>query len=264
MGLVILFASCQKLDRPALGDYPKDANPPGGPLKFYTAFDGSTVDSIRATFSQGNPLTFTPNGISGQALQGADGKALKYPSANDFWKSNSFSIAWWMKSAPHADGAQFLFSMPSKDYWHNSAMFLLIESQALSTPTAATVKFTMHDQWFEFTGANRMPNILNGQWNHVVIVYDETTSKLSYYINGSQLTGLPANLTDVKKSGNPRGPAAFKNIQNFIVSGFGKHVSIDGPTDAWVKSYTGQLDQFRLYGKALTAAEVTALYNSKL
>jgi hypothetical protein len=40
MGLVIMLGACQKMDRPALGDYPKDANPPGGPLKFYTAFDG--------------------------------------------------------------------------------------------------------------------------------------------------------------------------------------------------------------------------------
>ena len=50
LAFVIAIASCQKLTRPALGDYPKDSNPPGGPLKFYAAMDGSSVDSIRANF----------------------------------------------------------------------------------------------------------------------------------------------------------------------------------------------------------------------
>jgi hypothetical protein len=63
LGLVVLAASCQKMTRPALGNYPKDANPPGGPLKFYAAFDGTSsnalmngVDSIRADFPSNNPL----------------------------------------------------------------------------------------------------------------------------------------------------------------------------------------------------------------
>ena len=66
LAAMILFTACQKLDKPELGNnYPKDSNPPGGPLKFYVAFDGTTsnpsmnaVDSIRASFASDNPLTF--------------------------------------------------------------------------------------------------------------------------------------------------------------------------------------------------------------
>jgi hypothetical protein len=36
-----------------------------------------------------------------------------------------------------------------------------------------------------------------------------------------------------------------------------------GPQDPWIHSYSGAMDQFRLYNKALTASEVTALFNSK-
>jgi hypothetical protein len=267
LGLAVLIGavlvSCQKLDRPKLGQYPVDTNPPGGPLKFYTAFDGTTVDSIRANFATDNPLSFT-TGITGQAIQGQRPKALKYPSANDFWKSTSFTISWWMKHSPHAGGAEFLFSLPSKDYWHNSALFLLIEDQNQSTTSLAAIKLAVQDQWFEFVGANRMPgNILNGQWHHLVITYDEATSKLTYYVDGSKLDNLPANLTDVKNGANPRGPLSFNNVSNFIIGGWGKHVGIDGPTDAWVQAYSGALDQFRLYNKALTASEVLALFNTK-
>ena len=57
LALIIAITSCQKLARPALGNYPKDTNPPGGPLKFYAALEGSAVDSIRANFGIDNGVT---------------------------------------------------------------------------------------------------------------------------------------------------------------------------------------------------------------
>ena len=90
LALVIAIAGCNKPSRPALGDYPKDANPPGGPLKFYAAFDGTTanplmnaVDSIRANFPSDNPLA-SADGVEGKGIQGVIDKAIKYPGANDF------------------------------------------------------------------------------------------------------------------------------------------------------------------------------------
>ena len=35
---VAALVGCQKMERPALGNYVKDTNPPGGPLKLYTSF----------------------------------------------------------------------------------------------------------------------------------------------------------------------------------------------------------------------------------
>lgn len=267
MFLPVLFlsiSSCQKMDRPKLGDYPKDTNPPGGPLKFYTAFDGSDVDSIRGTFAASNPLKFV-QGVNQQAVQGERGKAIRYPSANDFKNSTSFTLSWWMKQKPHKDGAEFVFSLTDKDYWHNSAMFLLIEDEGQSTSSEAAIKFVMQDQWFEFVGGNRMSgNILNDQWHHLAIVYDQTTSKLTWYVDGNALSNLPANLTDVKKDGNPRGPLTLRNAENLILAGWGKHVGLAGPEDPWVQSYSGALDQWRMYNRPLSATEVMALYNSKL
>ena len=270
-----IFA-CQKFERPKLADYPKDANPPGGPLKFFTAFDGTTsdklmnaVDSIRANFPSDNPLTAIA-GVSGKAVQGLDQKALLYPSANDFSKVTSFTIAFWEKnSVPGGGSPQFLFSLPSKDFWHQSAIFALMDHDgAGSTATDAVFKFAVQDNWFEFTPGNgKMPgNLLNGNWHHMAIVYDETTSKITWYIDGKALTGLASNMTDLKKNGAPYGKLDFKNTYNFVVGGWNKHGNLGNgaPTDGWIQSWQGGLDQFRLYGKALTASDVLALYNSKM
>src|SRR6186997_1873734 len=101
--LILVAGSCSKKARPPLGDFPKDADPhfplyPGGPLKFYTAFNGTSadklmnaVDSVRANFPTNNPLV-SVTGISGKAIQGNGTKAIKYPNANDFNVATSATI----------------------------------------------------------------------------------------------------------------------------------------------------------------------------
>src|SRR3990170_5176147 len=128
--IVFIAGSCQKMDRPKLGDYPKDANPAGGPLKFYAAFDGTTsnslmnaVDSIRANFPSENPLAST-DGIMGKAVQGVIDKAIKYPSANDFKDVTSCTISMWVNNTVNPN-TELYFSLVDKDYWHQSSAFLL-------------------------------------------------------------------------------------------------------------------------------------------
>src|SRR6478609_7037103 len=92
----IAIAACQKMDRPVMGDYPPDTNPPGGPLKFYAAMDGSSVDSIRANFGTNTDVEFVA-GVSSDAMSANASGHVVYPSANDFNKSQSFSISFWLK-----------------------------------------------------------------------------------------------------------------------------------------------------------------------
>lgn len=261
---VMVIAGCQKMDRPELGDYPKDSNPPGGPLSFYAAFDGSSsdalmngVDSVKANFPQSNPLGSVA-GISGKAIQGVDGKSIYYPSANDFKNAKSFTIAFWVKRPAAAGRTEFMFSLKDDTYgWSHSAAFVLVENQ---TATKATMKFGLMDQWLE--GDFNKP-MFDGNWHHIAYVYDQTTSKMTYYFDGAVVTGMTPTQTDVKNNGAPRGAVDFSKSTMWIIGGWNKHAGTAGPTDDWVKSFAGTLDQFRLYSKALTASEVSALYTNK-
>jgi hypothetical protein len=275
LGIALLATSCQKMERPALGNFPQDANPPGGPLKFYVAFDGTTndplmnaVDSSRANFPAENPFT-SIDGVSGKAAQGVSQTAIKYGSANDFSSATSFTISFWERNTvPGGGNPQWLFGLASRDYWHQSALFLFVDHDgAGSTASEAVVKMAIQDQWFEFTPGNgRMPgNLLDGNWHHMAIVYDENTSKLTYYVDGQALTGLNPVLTDVKDGGAPRGPLSFNNTYNFILGGWNKHGNLGqgAPTDAWIESWQGGLDQFRMYSEALSAADIQELYTAR-
>ena len=261
--LVVIIAgtSCKKTKRPALGDYAKDANPPGGPLKFFAAFNGTStnplmnaVDSIRANFPSDNPLVSIA-GVTGKGIQGDGNKAIKYPSANDFKGVTSCTIAMWFNNTVNSN-TELLFSLTNKDYWHESAAFLLIEH---ATPTKCQLKFALQDHWVEYIDNFNKP-LFDGNWHHLAFTYDETSSTVKVYYDGAEVPlppGAAGNFAGI-------GKLTLGNSNNLVVGGWNKHAGLSGPTDGWINGFTGKLDQFRMYGKVLTATEVQALYNSKL
>jgi len=259
--VVIAGTSCKKTKRPALGDYTKDANPPGGPLKFYAAFNGTStnplmnaVDSIRANFPSDNPLVAIA-GVTGKGIQGDGNKAIKYPSANDFKGVTSCTISLWFNNTVNGN-TELLFSLANKDYWHESAAFLLVEH---ATPTKCQLKFALEDHWVEYIDNFNKP-LFDGNWHHLAFTYDETSSTVKVYYDGIEVP-LPAGA-----AGNfaGLGKLTLANSNNLVVGGWNKHAGLSGPTDGWISAFTGKMDQFRMYGKVLTASEVLALYNSKL
>lgn len=269
--LVVAATSCQKMDRPGVGTYPADANPPGGPLKFYVAFDGSSsdvlrnaVDSIRANFPAANSGT-SVDGISGKAYQGSPSSFVQFGAANDFAGVTSFTLSFWLKKTPQAagTGTNFAFSLNAKDYsWTKLQMFLLFEDAGNpSTVDSAACKFYLLDQWFEFVGTKRIKNLLNGEWHHLAFTYDETTSTLSTYVDGQAPTNLPAGFGNVSNGGSPRGPLTFSGTSGFTIGGAG---DVAKSANGWMGNFDGQLDQFRLYGVALSASEINALFQSRL
>lgn len=269
LSLLILAFSCQNLDRPDLeADFPKDANPPGGPLKFYVAFDGTTtnplmnaVDSVRAKFPSNNPLS-SVDGIKGKALQGAKYKYVKYSSANDFAQNaKSFTISVWVKKGNMGTDHVFSLPSPASYHWSAASMFLLTEGSVAQPFVKFFVKDSSNEKWFEWTGANSVVGLYDGNWHHLAFVYDATTSKMTLYKDSVANTNVPewtghgnitlepSKITGLKIGAGP---------QEFTAA------EIAAGADDWLKnSWTGGIDQFRMYTSALTAAEVQTLYTKK-
>ncbi len=268
LALVALISfSCQNLDRPELGDYPADANEPGGPLKFYVAFDGTTsnelmnaVDSIRAKFPSDNPLT-SIDGVSGKAVQGENYKYVKYSSANDFASTaGSFTVSVWAKKGDLK--TDHIFSMPAVSgyHWSGASMFLLTEGSVATPIVKFFVKDSVGEKWFEWTGSNAVTGFYDGSWHHLAFVYDGSTSVMTLYVDGvahanapswtnhGNVSLEPSNITGLKVGAGP---------QEFTAS------EISSGAGDWLKnSWNGGIDQFRMYSSALTSAEVQTLYNN--
>lgn len=269
LSIGVLAFSCQNLDRPDLEDnYPKDTNAPGGPLKFYTAFDGITtnplmnaVDSIRAKFPSSNPLLST-DGIKGKAIQGEKYKYVKYSSANDFAQNaKSFSVSVWAKKGNLATDHIFSLPSPATYHWSAASMFLLTEGSITTPVLKFFVKDSVGEKWFEWAGANAVTGFYDGNWHHLVFSYDATTSKMTLYKDGVAHSFVPEWTGHGNVSLEPSKITALKigaGPQEFTAAQIQ-----DGASD-WLKnSWTGGIDQFRMYTKALSSAEVTDLYNKK-
>lgn len=269
--MALTVYSCRKMSTPPLGDYPVDANPPGGPLKFYVAFDGNTtdalmnaVDSVRANFASANPLT-SVTGISGRAIKGENKKFVKYVKPNDWaTTAKSFTVSFWYrrdgqtKNNSGTNGPEYIMSFKSNNgHWSGSNLLLFLEGDN----AACAVKFMIADKnnadnWFTWEGGNTIAGLMNNQWHHILLTYNATNSTMTLYVDG---VANPNTRT--------WGTHGDVNIDNNAITevrvGAGPN-NATTDTDDWLSStWKGEIDQLRLYSTVLTQAEITGLFAGK-
>ena len=264
LALAILVAGCQKITRPALGDYPVDHNPPGGPLKFYAAYDATDVDSIRANFGVDNNSSIVDGGASGKALQldGMKNGYTVYPSANDAGAATDFTVSFWMnitaaqKDNNHAVGVLALAS--STNFWGECTWFADNNDKGTSDSMNLKIHFAngSGDNWdfAGYTGNKRWPGMYDGKWHNVAFTYDATSKTGTLYRDGVQF--------DQKTNET----IAFDgNSSQLIVGGFQEAAGIVDTysNNSWMAGFPGMIDNVRLYGKALSASDIQAIYNNK-
>jgi len=268
---MLAVTGCQQMDHPALGDYPEDENPAGGPLKFYVNFDRESdnplmraVDETRAKFPTENNFT-SGEGISGSGVWGVTDKMISYPKPNDWGATaDSFTVSFWEKHNGQTKnganpGAEHVFSIPSSNgHWSGATMFLLFD--AAPTTTAAAVKFVMVDKnmadtWMTWEGGNSIEGIIDNQWHHFVFTYNATTSDFTMWIDG------------VNKGTKTWTGHGALNLDDSKISGFrignGPQSQNDGGDNWLYSNWKGGLDQFRLYNTVLTEAEIQDLFTNK-
>ena len=283
--VVLLATSCQKMDEPGLGDFPKDTNPPGGALKFYAAFDGTTdnglknaVDSIRANYPSENPFQ-SVDGINGKAIQGEAGKFIKYASFNDWAQSSSFTISYWVKKDGQTlnntggNGPEYAFSIrgtkkDNNDYhWSSSVMLVFLEGNnaaaalkvmVVNPSDPSNVESSPEDHWFEWAGGEALSGVLNNQWHHIALTYDEVSSNMKLYVDGVQ------NPNVKNWAGHGKMRLSTHRAAEYRVGGGPRNPDEADGAGGWLQSsLKGNIDQLRLYNTVLTAAEVNTLFTTK-
>ncbi|HMG67413.1 MAG TPA: LamG domain-containing protein [Chitinophagaceae bacterium] len=262
--LILGFAACKKLDRPALGNFPQDTNPPGGPLKFYAAMDGTNVDSIRANFGVNNDASFVDGGVSGKAVQldGSKNGFVSYPSANDFGGSSDFTISYWInitmaqKDNNHAVGV--LSFANSKNFWGNITFYADNNAKSPSDSMDLKIHFGAPgngDNWdfANYNFAHAWPHMYDGNWHQVAFTYDATAKVGTVYRDGAQF--------DQKTNETIK----FESPSQVVVGGFQEAAGVvdNYGNNTWMAGFPGKMDNVRLYGKALSSAEVLALFTNK-
>lgn len=271
----VVFNSCKK-------DPPK---PDPDPEEEFTS-DSVARENLIAKFSfednitdakenvTGGTATFVTygTGVKGKCYTGADSAYAVYTNPGSVKDLTGLTVAFWIKTTQHTDGAECVFMLNNAGSWIGD-LFLLQES-GVDGNDSIRFKFRIsdwgegvswHEQWIDFGGEQRFTGIL-GEWSHLAFTYDGPSSKFNAFVNGVKLI-LPAEFTDRLDGdgGAPLGDLLFNTAGNthFIFGTYQNIVSGSG-YDTWMKDFNGEMDEFRIYNKALNEGEIDQLYDLEI
>lgn len=198
-------------------------------------------------------------GAIGQAYQNTGGQALILtPDAESLSKLegiSSFTVAMWIKFDGSNAGSTGLFNIGnSADVVGNLSFFL--NNGNTQDPGSFYFKGyfnnTTGTTWFDLGGDTTITGMANS-WQHVALSFDGETSTMTLWHNGT-----------VKSSYTWDGLAlGFKNLTGIVLGAFPAQVGL-GATGDWTETadfYTGMVDEVYLFDKALSADEMTELFN---
>lgn len=272
MGISVL--SCQKLDRPELGEFERDPDPPPySELKSQLTFEenGDDAGENGLSLTEAKDVTYV-DGVSGKAVKFGTQGYMLYKAIGDtvVWPNNfkgvpadtltnlgSFTLAFWMNGASPVTNAQGLFSISNKNqFWGSLDLFL--EGFATGEDSAflkihmfnANMPDGNGEEWSEV----KIPEALD-RWTHLALTYDAKTSKFIVYANG-------AAVIDKTLGGGAYGKIKYKDFNGMVV---GNHqfqttpsLTNHGP-EGWASAFNGAIDNLRIYNMALTGDQVNSL-----
>jgi hypothetical protein len=262
IGSTLLF-SCTKKDNDDFfppGDVPPTAGgfktigeiAPNNLIAYWNFDDDSILDSVSKTIGTNFGMTFTP-GLKGKALTGnPDGTKKAYATTipTDAIKNmKQYTVNLWVNT-PQNTGATGLFSLGNtQGFWANINMFF----ENGGTTTNARFKTIFVDNGVEFdTGVPTINNAFNS-WTSYTGTYDGAGNFRSY-VNGSLVgTNTKAGLGDIRFLN--LGPIVFGALHFMTVP---SSTAATGAQD-WAGYLPGKLDEIRVYNRALTPIEVSAL-----
>ncbi len=256
--IVLGLSACQKKFDPSsyapplsIGGFTSTKEIAPSNLVAYYAFNGSAIDSVSNTAGTATGIGYSA-GIKGQAMQGALNGYIVGTPPTSVGSLTSFTVTEWFKTPAPSTGIIGLFSLANTtNFWGNIEFFI----ENGSTNDAGKLRIHIFNGTDDRTlEINNAVNLFD-KWNSMAVTYNQENSTVSVYLNGSL---LKAGTLD-----GLAGPLALKNVGKFV---FGTVQFMTSPSqttshnsEPWASFLTGQLDEVRVYNKALTIDEISAL-----
>jgi len=206
-------------------------------LVLYCPFSGSIEDKgpFQNTLEPHN-IEFT-EGVVGEGISfnGINGylDILDNPSLN--MGESDFSISLWLRFSYLTDGyASVLSKVEETGYPYTGIGFFVGNLRdEFSTEFRTTGAYSL------FSHTSRLNQLNNGLWKHIVLV--RRGRDLEIYVNGGFINSVSLPLTNVSNNGNIRIGCNSENIK--------------------MQRFSGDLDELRIYNRALRGDEIGELSN---
>lgn len=282
ISLTFAITSCksktQDVVLPAIGGYNNSNEVAAANLKAHWTFDGTQKEDISGVSPAQVVGASYVSGIKGQGV-GLSNGFLYYTGVTGLSAvTTSFSVSAWFqvnnnKPSPTTGGGtplevfQWVRATPSTDPNNpfGNINFTLETGQFAHTPATGYDTLIIHPTYRDQAGGlqdniNNYPlNLVKdttGKWIKSTITYDNTTHLFQTWVNGVKVSNFEDRGTNVFT------PSASTNavIGAWVANVTGLGVTAQGFT----VPFTGAIDEVRVYNKALTSAEISALYQLEL
>jgi hypothetical protein len=220
-------------------------------LKAYWAFENGYADSVTGTVGTANhasAISFV-TGIKGKAVQVASPGYINSNMTSTIANLGSFTFTCWiMQPASLATGptTYIPFSLNKAGYsWEQTKFFMLFNNADNASNSYG--KVCVMDQWFD--KGQVWPRMLDTKWHQMAISYDASGGALRVYVDGALMS--QSSTTSINPQTN------FAGADSFTLGGVDDNANT---INGWMNSLSGDLDEFRIFNKVLTADEVNSLY----
>lgn len=257
LAITLGYTSCQKDFDPSsyapplnIGGYTSSSEIAPQNLVAYWSFEESLIDSVSNTEGVNTGTGFSA-GVKGNALQGAANSYVLSPPSEKVTSLKSFTLTQWINTPPPSNGIIGLFSLSNKsEFWGNLEVFI----ENGSTNENGKLRIHINKEGDKTYAADNVLNLFD-KWVGLAISYDEQSSMVKVYVNGSRVSAGQVN--------GLAGPLSFANSGN-IVFGTVQFQTTPSQTSAtgkqdWASYLIGQTDEIRIYDKALSDEEIGSL-----
>lgn len=254
--LSIALSSCTKKFDPSsyapplnIGGYSSTKEVASANLVAHWAFDGNLIDSVSKISGIATNTSFSM-GTKGSALQGSPTGYVVSDTPEEVQKLTSFTTTLWFNTDLNTGATGLIDIANSAAGWGNMVIYLENNGDA----TNSLIQFRVNNNGVLTASENYVIPGIWKKWTHLALSYDQVTSTFVIYINGGKVKALtvPNN-----------GPLAFQNATKMV---FGTlqfqttpSLTTAGGKETWATGLTGRLDEVRIYNKALTADEISAI-----
>ncbi len=222
---------------------------------------GNISTAADAAGSNNGTLTSFPADPSANWVSGSINGSLSFDGANDrviigdpaggeldFGTTQSFTLSAWINT----NDAAALSRPFSKGHWawSGGGYSLWVDNGVLEAGATGTSQATS-------TVADTSTSVIsNGTWYHVAAVFDQTAKTIQLYVDGTaqnlvKAAGTCGTATGTVLDYSACTTATASSTYDFVI----------GASHTNNEHFDGEVDDVRVYNRALSDAEVTALYN---
>ncbi len=222
-------------------------------LRLWLPFDEDLGSWSRDISPQAHTVTvhmagWTPHGRTGGAMSFDGSGYLNAIPTDGLVRGDGYSVAFWFKAAEgQAAHHQYVYGTSASEVFSNRNDAMFISRSGAVTPGQLTVVRSVDWTYLSLATGFTLP-AGPGDWRHAVVVLDGQKQVARFFMDGTEAPAGPQDLSALIRGG-------YENPLPMMIGAR----NLNGAADGF---FTGEIDDFRVYARALRPDEALALFQT--